>query len=56
MRPAFQLILAAAIAVVLASSIRAQQPDKFSRTTVFTFAPAPTDPTLSEIPSARSTT
>jgi hypothetical protein len=47
MRSAFRLILAAAIAVVVGSASRAQ--DKFSRTTVFTFAPAPTDPALTEI-------
>jgi hypothetical protein len=50
MRSAFRLILAAAMAATLASSLRAQQPDKYSRTTVFTFAPAPTDPALTEIP------
>jgi hypothetical protein len=50
MRPAFRLILAAAIAVIITSASRAQQPEKYSKRNVFVFAPQPADPALTEIP------
>lgn len=50
MRQTFRLILAAAVAVLIANGSRAQQPDKFSRTNVFTFAPLPAPGDATEIP------
>jgi carboxypeptidase family protein len=50
MRSAFRLVLSALLAVAAASGTRAQQPEKYSRTNVFTFAPVPAPPELTEIP------
>src|SRR6478672_10123504 len=50
MRQTFRLVLALAVAIVIANGSRAQQPDKFSRTNVFTFAPAPAPLDVTEIP------
>src|SRR5262245_39161375 len=55
MRRAFRLVLAAAVAVLATSSSRAQKPnpnEKYSRTNVFTFAPAPSK--ITEIPDGKS--
>ena len=41
MRQIFRLVLALAVAIVIANGSRAQQPDKFSRTNVFTFRQPP---------------